>query len=278
MSALEADVRRTSGLAVDLAYQVGGDPRGTPVIFLHGTSANLAVWEPVAEALTEPALTISIDQRGHGRSDQPATGYEASDFSGDIRALQEMLGHGPAVVVGHSLGARNAWVFAAEHPDAVLGVVAVDYTPFIEGEVLDTLERRVAAGDRRFADVAEIESYLAKRYPRMPQDAVARRARFGYQHDADGCLRPLASGTALASVVDGLRIDHPGAFAGVRVPMAALRGEDSAIVSPAAWAAARELRPDIEWVDVADADHYVPEEQPAVVAGVIDRMLRAVAQ
>ena len=47
MSALlEADVRRTSGLAVDLAYQVGGDPRGTPVIFLHGTSANLAVWEP----------------------------------------------------------------------------------------------------------------------------------------------------------------------------------------------------------------------------------------
>ena len=80
-----------------------------------------------------------------------------------------MLGHGPAVVVGHSLGARNAWVFAAEHPDAVLGVVAVDYTPFIEGEVLDTLERRVAAGDRRFADVAEIESYLAKRYPRMPR-------------------------------------------------------------------------------------------------------------
>ena len=66
----------------------------------------------------------------------------------------------------------------------------------------------------------------------------------------------------LASVVEGLRTDYPEAFAGVRLPITALRGEDSAIVSLAAWAAARELLPDIDWVDVADADHDVPEDSP----------------
>ncbi len=171
-------------------------------------------------------------------------------------------------------------MFAAEHPDAVLGVVAVDYTPYVEDEVLDDPR---ATRRRRVIETSRV-SRRSNRTWRNGTRGCRRTPSHGehgsdYRHDADGRLRPLASGAALASVVEGLRTDYPEAFAGVRVPMTALRGEDSAIVTPGSvGVSSRSTRPDIEWVDVADADHYVPEEQPAAVAGAIDRMLRAVAQ
>jgi len=47
------------------------------------------------------------------------------------------------------------------------------------------------------------------------------------------------------------------------------RGEDSKLVSRHAWAKTRALRPDIPAQEIAGADHYVPEEQPAAVASAV---------
>jgi len=48
-----------------------------------------------------------------------------------------------------------------------------------------------------------------------------------------------------------------------------LRGEDSKLVSRAAWEKTRALRPDLPAREIHDADHYVPEEQPAAVAAAV---------
>jgi 2-(acetamidomethylene)succinate hydrolase len=267
-------IRRTESSPVRLAYRSTG-PEGAPsVLFLHGTSANLAVWNPVISAVTEPIRAITVDQRGHGRSDHPESGYDAGDFADDTLALHSELGLGSMIMVGHSLGARNAWVFAARHPDLVSGVIAVDYTPFVETEVLDSLAARIAAGDRAFADLTAVKQYLAERYPAMPADAVERRAQFGYRAEQDGSLRPLASASALAATVNGLRRDYPDEFAGVSTELTAIRGQNSRIVSPQTWQRAQQLRPSARWVNVEEADHYVPEERPDAVAEEIDRMLR----
>lgn len=259
-------------IVVDVAGRVG-DPA---VVLLHGTSANGHVWDAVLDALDTPVRSVRIDQRGHGRSGD-GDGYGAREFVGDVVAVQDALELGPVVVVGHSLGARNAWVLAADHPHRVAGVVAIDYTPFVERQVLDVLGVRVAAGDRAFADLDAVRAYLHERYPRMLADAIDRRAIHGYEETAEG-LRPLARPDALQAVVDGLRVDHPDELAAVTAPTVMVRGVDSAIVSRAAWARAQLLAPQATWIEIADADHYVPEEHPRAIATIIEDVLRQSAE
>lgn len=261
---------RTTNGVVNLAVDIRGS--GPAVVLLHGTSANHAVWTPVAEVLANQARVISVDQRGHGRSDKPMTGYGGEDFASDLITVLDALDEPTAVVVGHSMGARNAWVAASMFPTRVAGVISLDYTPFVEDSVLDDLAVRVAGGDRLFAALAEIEDYIAARYPRLPTDAVERRARWGYGQ-VDGGWRPLADPGAMQQLVAGLRRPHEREFRDVSVPMTHVRGIDSRILSESAWDAARALRPDDRWVVDPDADHYVAEESVHLVSAEIQRIV-----
>lgn len=247
---------------------------GPAVIFLHGTSANLGVWDAVVKSLAGGVRTVAIDQRGHGRSDKPKSGYGAAEYSTDIAHLIRELDCGPVVAVGHSLGARNSVVLAARYPDLVSSVVAVDYTPFVEKEVLDDLQERVAVGDQIFSNLDEVRKYLRQRYSLIQDDAVERRALYGYAYDdnVDG-YRPLATPEALKETVDGLRVDFVDATRAVRAPVTLIRGTLSRIVSDETMRKTRVLRPDFRVLELPEVDHYVPEEKPEVIATEIYRML-----
>ncbi|GAA4168450.1 alpha/beta hydrolase [Gryllotalpicola koreensis] len=242
-------------------------------MLLHGTSASHAVWEPVAAALAQNATVIALDQRGHGRSDKPASGYTAADFATDVVTVLDALGIERAIVGGHSLGGRNAWVCGALHPERVAAALIVDYTPYVEAAVLDDLQLRVAGGYRGFDSVADIEAYLHARYPLLPPDAVARRAAWGYQRRDDGLWWPLADPGAMDRLIEGFRTPWDAEFAAVAAPMTHVRGAHSKIVSEASWDAARRARPGDRWVLETDADHYVPEENPAVIVAELERLL-----
>jgi 2-(acetamidomethylene)succinate hydrolase len=218
----------------------------------------------MAELLAARFRITSIDQRGHGRAPKPASGYAAADYARDI---DERLSE-KALLIGHSLGARNALVAGARYPQKVAAVVAIDFTPFIEPEVFDSLDARVDGGARDFSTVEEIRKYLKDRYPRLPADAIERRARHGYEQ-VGGKWRPLAAPAAMRETCAGLREDLSSTLKRIQVPVLLLRGEDSRLVSRAAWDKTRALRPDLAAQEIANADHYVPEEQPAAVAAAV---------
>ena len=231
---------------------------GPSAVCLHGITANAHVFEPLMECLADRFRVVALDQRGHGRSPKPPSGYAAEDYANDLRPFL------PALLIGHSLGARNALVAAARFPDKALGVVAIDFTPFIEEAVFDELDKRVAGGDQTFDSLDDIAAYLRKRYPLLPEDAVMRRARYGYES-----FRPLAAPHAMRETCTGLREDISDVLRNVGVPTLLLRGQDSRLVSREAWAKTRALRPDLRALEIAGADHYVPEEQPQAVADAI---------
>lgn len=237
--------------------------KGPVVVFLHGITSNAAVWDPIMIALSSEFRCIAVDQRGHGLSDKPDSGYAAQDLARDVLALVKTLNAGPAVIVGHSLGARNAVVAATIDPALVKSVVAVDFTPFIETDVLDALESRVNGGDRLFKSREEIEAYLKDRYPKMPAGAIRRRAMTAFR-EVEGGLRPLAYPKAMALTAQGLREDLEPAFKQIGCPTLVVRGAESKLVSEAALEKTRELRPDLPVLVVENTDHYVTEEAPEV--------------
>jgi len=267
MSGAIIERRRALSTVEICAFETGA---GSPAIFLHGITANGRGWDPVTAALSDRFHCVAIDQRGHGRSAKPAGDcYRGADFAADVAALVDDLDAGPALLVGHSLGARNAIVAGAVYPDKISAVIAIEFTPFVETEIFDALDARVGGGDRAFASSEEIEAYLHDRYPMMPADAVSRRAQWGFGRDRDGALRPLADGDAMRSTSRGLRENLEDVVGALSMPTLLVRGAVSRFVTAAAFARSCALRPDLPSVIVEDSDHYVPETQPQRTAALI---------
>lgn len=264
--------RRIETGRIALNVREGGG--GPSLLFFHGITSNSAVFTPLMARLSDRFTTIAVDQRGHGLSDKPESGYEANDYADDIAALIRTLDRGPAILVGHSLGARNSVTAAARYPELVRSVIAIDFTPYIETEALDALETRVNAGSRLFDDLKSVEAYLAARYPNIPAEAIRIRAESGYEKVDDG-FRPLASPSAMAQTAKGLRADLTQAYRDVTKPVLIVRGEQSKLVSPAALAKTSRLRPDLPVVVVPDADHYVNETAPEITLKAITNFIDA---
>ena len=114
-----ATVQRPDGTSI--AYDVAG--AGPPVVFLHGLTNSRQAWQPVTDLLARDFTCVRVDLRGHGASSQGPE-YSAMSLVGDVRAIVEDLGLGEPALVGHSLGATVAAVYAAAH--RARAVVCVD--------------------------------------------------------------------------------------------------------------------------------------------------------
>jgi len=102
-----------------------GNPRGLPVLFLHGGPGAGA--GAVHRRFFDPAFwrVVIFDQRGAGRS-RPLGSLVANttpDLVQDIEALREYLGIERWLLFGGSWGSTLALAYAQEHPSRVIGCV-----------------------------------------------------------------------------------------------------------------------------------------------------------
>ena len=108
-----------------LHYQQTGE--GPPLVLIHGLTGNLAVWHlKIVPLLCDSFRIVSYDLRGHGYSDMPATGYSADDMADDLADLMDALGIERPLLVGHSYGADIALYYAAQYPERVEQVIAIE--------------------------------------------------------------------------------------------------------------------------------------------------------
>lgn len=84
-------------------------------------------WAHVQDRLDDHARVVSYDRPGLGWSDPHEHGRDPQALAVDLHdALRQLDVDGPYVLVAHSLGAFHTRVFAATHPDDVVGMVLVD--------------------------------------------------------------------------------------------------------------------------------------------------------
>jgi len=102
-------------------------PKGAPaVLMLHGFGGSLHSWEVWAQALSTSHRVIRFDLPGHGLSEpDPAGDYTDARSIQLMLALMDQLGVARASIVGHSIGGRIAWTFAARHPERTDRLVLV---------------------------------------------------------------------------------------------------------------------------------------------------------
>ncbi len=73
---------------------------GQPVVLLHGLASTSHIWDLVAPVLSADFAVVALDQRGHGESDKPESGYDFVTVAQDLQRFIEALGLRNPVVVG----------------------------------------------------------------------------------------------------------------------------------------------------------------------------------
>ncbi len=116
----------TSG--VKLSAVVAGNVEADRVwVLVHGLASNARLWDGVVRRLaTAGDLVIALDQRGHGHSSAPLTGYEMATVADDLAEVVTLFSDRPVVLVGQSWGGNVVLECAARHSERVAGVVGVD--------------------------------------------------------------------------------------------------------------------------------------------------------
>ncbi|MFD9946601.1 alpha/beta fold hydrolase [Nonomuraea sp. NPDC059023] len=104
-----------------LSYLDFGGP-GRPLVALHGHLSEGATFARLAADLGPGRRLIAPDQRGQGESDRAAD-YSREGYLADLEALLDHLNLDRVALLGHSLGAINAYQFAARHPGRVSALV-----------------------------------------------------------------------------------------------------------------------------------------------------------
>jgi len=102
------------------------DGNGPNVVLLHGLASNRKIWDLVGPILAHTTSVVAIDQRGHGESDKPATGYDFTTITHDLHLLLKYLGLIRPIIIGHSWGGNVALDFASTYPQEVGGIVLLD--------------------------------------------------------------------------------------------------------------------------------------------------------
>jgi pimeloyl-ACP methyl ester carboxylesterase len=99
---------------------------GTPVVCVHGLTANAFCFQALADALSPKYRVFAYDLRGRGDSDRPEDDYSIPTHANDLLELLDGLGLDKPVIVGHSLGASIALYFAAHYPERISKLVLLD--------------------------------------------------------------------------------------------------------------------------------------------------------
>jgi len=105
---------------LSLYVEEHGDPRGVPVILLHGFPDSGRLWRNQVPFLGERGFRVIVpDLRGFGRSDRPdeVGAYRLTSAVADVTAILDALDVEQAHVVGHDWGAAVAWLTATLSPD-----------------------------------------------------------------------------------------------------------------------------------------------------------------
>ena len=276
---LEAVRLELAGLAV---HALSAGPADAPlVLLLHGFPEFWTEWRGIMAPLAASGLrVVAPDQRGYNLTGK-AGPYDLRTVADDAARLIAALGYERAHVVGHDWGGAVAWALAAWHPQRVerLAVINLPH-PLALAEALAHGNWRQALRSWyiAFFQIPRLPEWLLRRN----ESALLRRtlrgsARPGAYSDADLAEHVAAWSQpgALSAMLGWYRavwrsrrlvLASRPQFERIAAPTLILWGEQDVALGVELAEASRRYLSDGRLVRFPQASHWLPKEQPQVVA------------
>lgn len=250
---------------------------GPAVLCLPGLTRNSRDFAGLAQHLGDRYRVLRLDPRGRGLSEwavDPVAEYTVAVEVGDALALLDHLGIARAAIIGTSRGGLMGMTIAAAVPERVRGLVLNDIGPVIEREGLDFILTYLGIEPKAatFEEAARgLEATMGRAFPDLTHEQWLGFARTIFR-DEGGRPR-LSYDPRLRQAVEASLKQGPAelwdlfdALAGV--PLLAIRGENSNILSAATLAEMARRRPDMLWVTVPRRGHPPFLDEPEARAAV----------
>jgi pimeloyl-ACP methyl ester carboxylesterase len=258
-----------------LHYLDWGNDDKPKMLLLHGGAQSAHSWDFFALALRDHFHIVALDQRGHGDSDWSEAGeYDTAFHVADVQAFTDAIGFDHFVLIGLSMGGRNAYTFTAACPAKVQRLVIVDVGPDIQAE-----GRRHIQEFLEGTEVFESFDWLVERVRRFNPRRPEAQIRGSLLHN----LKQMADGrwTWKHDRRRGIRRDRGGemteaawaALASVTVPLLIVRGAESNILSVATATKMCHTVKNGQLVEVPKAGHLVQGDNPVGFEQVVRAFL-----
>jgi pimeloyl-ACP methyl ester carboxylesterase len=247
-----------------------------PVLCLPGLSRNCRDFETIAPHLQRSRRVLCADLRGRGLSqyDPNWRNYHPGTYVADVAALLADAGVERVVVLGTSLGGIIAMTMAATKPRVLEGVILNDIGPEVAPEGLQRISLYVgkATPVNSWDDAAsQARATYGLAWPDATDEDWSRIARRGYR-EVDGVPRldmdPMI-GEAVRAAPGDAAPDLWHLFAALRpIPVLALRGAISDVLSQATFDRMARQKPDLERVTVPRRGHPPMLDEPECVEAI----------
>jgi pimeloyl-ACP methyl ester carboxylesterase len=245
------------------------------VLCLHGLMRNGRDFEELAARLAARRRVIVPDVRGRGLSarDPDPNNYQLAVYLRDVLTLLGGLGAARVTVIGTSMGGLMAMLLAVRQPGLVAGIVLNDIGPEIDPQGLERIRGYAGKAPpvHSWAEaVAQVRSTYGAMWPGLSDERWEKIARLSYRANPRG----LPHEDADPRIAEALRQSSAapdlwplwGALA--QLPVLAIRGAHSDVLSVATLARMQREKPDLKVLTVANRGHAPLLDEPQCVAAI----------
>lgn len=238
------------------------------VVLLHGLMTSGACWTPLARELEADYDVIMPDARGHGNSSAPDQGYCYDNLANDVSSLIEILRLANPILLGHSMGGMTAAVVASRSPKRLRGLVLADPAFLTPQRQIEVYESDVADQHRQVLNRSR-EDFLAETRARCSHRSselieLFVQARFQTSVHAFEILTPPNP--------DYIRLIDT-----IDIPSLLVIGGIGGIVSSEVAAELARLNQRLQIVQIREAGHAIPFDQPEHFSSVVKAFLQSVS-
>lgn len=249
-------------------YRVAGT--GSPLVLVHGSNRGSASWDGVAGAFADVRTVALPDLSGSDAARDDGGELTVDQLAGQVAAVIEDLGQGPADVVGHSLGATVAAALAATRPELVRRLVPVAGLAVADAYMRTQLAvwSGLAGDPAGFSRFAMLAAFSRGHLNGLNALGSAAQAELDRAYPpAPGRLRQLE--------LDA-RLDIRGLLPRIAAPTLVIGAARDALVPPEHARAFAAAVPAARYTEV-DSGHIVMAERPEEFVGLVREFLTAEA-
>jgi pimeloyl-ACP methyl ester carboxylesterase len=236
--------------------------RDAPVIvLLHGGHQSAHSWDLVSLHLAQRYRVLALDQRGHGDSEWARdVTYSNNEMSLDAEAFIGAMGLRRPVLIGHSMGGRNAMLLMRRNQALLGAAVIVDVGPELSEQGRAAIAGFVQV-NQEFDDLEHFVRNVRQYDPYRPREHIERTVKYNMLQRADGkFVSKCDSNPRRLNIVRGsgpLENITLEDAAGFDLPVLLVRGAKSNILTPEAAERFAAALPAGRLVTVPDCGHNV---------------------
>ena len=256
-----------------LHYVDWGNHDAPTMLLVHGLQDCARSWDFFAANMSSDYRVLALDHRGHGDSDwAPEDGYRLRDYVSDIEALVRELEIDSMVLIAHSAGGRNAFVYTASHLEAVDALVIADIDPNAANPDSQKMFQRYQAESDEWESLDAVTERLRTRQPNSSPEMLAHQALHMTKELPDG-RRVWKRDRKLVEVYE--RPDIWNEWYEVACPTLVVRGRDSLLLTHDVAVKMRDSVPQATLAEVDGGGHWFYREAPEAFEATVRDFLES---